>query len=490
MAKPYINEQRISVLKMTDPKDSNADGHDDSRDFFDKTMERVSSGLSEMFSRASNDNDAPPPKKTPVSLPKNVEAFLKAVRTNRADLVQKFLNEGVSADATDKNGDTGLMLCARAGLPQIAELLLGAGANPQKSGEKSNKTPLEEAINFGRTDIVLLLARHGGYVPGVLEGGRSLIHRACEKGKPDVVKALLDAGGDGNERTPNGSTPLIIAIQLRQNEVADALLDYFDVTTGMNVMHAETDDLRRSAFHLAVEKGNAQTVGKMLKNGALVNDPDASGETPLLRAIGQGNLALIETLAANGADLNREDCPLVFACHTPDLRSEARRGEVAALLMRHGADPDQMDAESGMAPLHAAALATSGRQAMAALLRNNANPNVYDNDGFTPLFYTLHKSTPDMMKILVNAGADINALHKEDGRTALIQAVREKRPSMVTALLECGANTKIADSHGKTALDYAKEDPESRIPDILTKTQKTTSPANKGGHSAKGPKTP
>ena len=455
---------------MKSPKDDSADDHDESRDQLENTIGRVIGGLSKMFNGNATEEDAPEKQKQkPEPLPAAVEAFFKAVRTNRPDLVTKYLNEGVSPDVIDKNGDTGLLLCARAGNDMAAEVLLAVGADPTKLSKKGSKTPIEEAVNFGKSGMVLLLAKHGGYVAETYAEGRSLIHRACEKGRADIVKALMDAGANGNEPTDNGATPLIMAIQLKRGEVADTLLDDKNVAMGINFFHANTDEYRRSAFQLAVEKGNPQTVGKMLTLGAFVNLPDATGETPMIKAIAQGNLSLIKTLARAGADLNRDDTPLVFACHTPELRNEARRAEVVSLLISLGADPDQRDPETGMRPLHAAALSQSGRQALNALLRANASPDVHDDDGFTPLFYTLHKSTPDAMKAFVKAGANINALHKEDGRTALIQAVREKSPAMVGALLESGANPAIMDTHGKTALFYAHEDKQERIVELLQK---------------------
>jgi ankyrin repeat protein len=57
---------------------------------------------------------------------------------------------------------------------------------------------------------------------------------------------------------------------------------------------------------------------------------------------------------------------------------------------------------------------------------------------------------------LLQAGCDINAADS-NGRTPLMYAVRYQRPTAVRLLLERGANEKLKDKSGLTALDLAKQ---------------------------------
>lgn len=62
-----------------------------------------------------------------------------------------------------------------------------------------------------------------------------------------------------------------------------------------------------------------------------------------------------------------------------------------------------------------------------------------------------------MVRALVEAGADINAL-TEDGRTPLFQAAFRGHATCVAALLELHADRTIANADGKTPADATEED--------------------------------
>ena len=72
---------------------------------------------------------------------------------------------------------------------------------------------------------------------------------------------------------------------------------------------------------------------------------------------------------------------------------------------------------------------------------------------------------PDVITLLVNAGADVNAKSK-NGKTALMYAAEKNdNPAVVQALITAGADTGIKDSlfFGKTAKDYAKHNPNPAV---------------------------
>ena len=66
------------------------------------------------------------------------------------------------------------------------------------------------------------------------------------------------------------------------------------------------------------------------------------------------------------------------------------------------------------------------------------------------------KNTPEVLKVLIEAGADVNA-KDTDGLTPLMLAAQHNpNPKALTALLEAGADAKAKNNEGKTALDYAR----------------------------------
>lgn len=439
------------------------DEKDDGKSGFEKALERLTGKAQQAFDKlaqgASNDNGGEQPADKNGGEPASA-AFFLAVRRNRLDEVQKFIAQKINLDGWNIAGDTALHICARQGLPEMAQLLLDAGANPRtgKKGEPQ-QLPVDDAVNFGKTAMVELLTRNGGYIPGNTVDGRTLLHRAVEKGKPGMVAAMIRAGADANEMTPNGSTPLLIAVSYRQSEVAETLLSFPEAVHGINAFFTKTDPKKRTAFQIAIERGLASVVAKMLEFGADVNAQDADGATPMQHAVAQGNLALVKTLFAEGADLNRDaggkGTALYLACETPGIADGGARAAIVAFMLRHGADPEIACGPLRQTPLAAAVLANNGEKAVAEILKHPVSAETRDGQGATPLFHALQK--PAVLKLLLDAGANPDARHMEDARTPLMQAAQDGNAEAVKALLKAGANARLIDAHGRSALSWAKK---------------------------------
>lgn len=89
------------------------------------------------------------------------------------------------------------------------------------------------------------------------------------------------------------------------------------------------------------------------------------------------------------------------------------------------------------------------------LLENGANPNATDGDGWTPLMFAcVGDAEAETIHMLSESGADLN-LKNKDGRTALMETADRGYIAVVQALLECGANPLVRDNQGRTALDIA-----------------------------------
>ncbi|TAL39900.1 MAG: hypothetical protein EPN97_01545 [Alphaproteobacteria bacterium] len=432
--------------------DENDKDRNDPRDGIEKVFDKVADAF-------NNFTQGPKKEKPPAS----TADFFRAVKRNNLAEVQKFIDDGINLNATGPGGDTALHLAARNNLTAVGQLLLDAGANPKvPHGDDPQRTPLADAVNFGKPEMAELLTRYGGYAPGqVASNGFTLLHRACEKGNPRLVEAMITAGADGNERTGNGATPLLVAIVQRQTAVAEKLLEFPDVMHGVNEYFVQTDPRQRTAFQLAIEKGQATLVAKMLGFGSNVNAPDAEGLTPLHHAVLKADLPLVKTLIAHGADINKQagsgKSVLYLACQAPEITDGKLRGAIVDCLLAAGADPEQPKPGTKTLPLHAAMLTANGKEAVEALLRYPVTKNQPDEEGFQPIFYTIHKSDLSLMRQMLDAGADVNARQMQDARTPLIQAVHDSSEAAVALLLSKGANPKLFDAHGKSALSYARD---------------------------------
>ena len=95
------------------------------------------------------------------------------------------------------------------------------------------------------------------------------------------------------------------------------------------------------------------------------------------------------------------------------------------------------------------------------LLRAGASPS--DADGYTPLHIAADLGLTHIAKLLVLAGADLEARTRESRLAPLLIALENGRTATATALLNLGANPNAADMNGTTALEVAARDCDMRM---------------------------
>ena len=81
--------------------------------------------------------------------------------------------------------------------------------------------------------------------------------------------------------------------------------------------------------------------------------------------------------------------------------------------------------------------------------------------GKLPIHFAVEKRPLDVVKVLLDYGADVNATVEGDwggsGNTAICFAVYNDDPSMTSLLIENGASVKIYDAAGRSLRDVATE---------------------------------
>lgn len=115
------------------------------------------------------------------------------------------------------------------------------------------------------------------------------------------------------------------------------------------------------------------------------------------------------------------------------------------------------------------------------LLQKDANPNLRDKQGTTPLMMATQLRFIEGMRVLLSKGAAVDEVNNQ-GETALIRAVQLRDAEMVRLLLDNGANADRADTlAGLSARDYAKRDRRaSAIVAEIEKADLAKKPKDKG----------
>jgi len=145
----------------------------------------------------------------------------------------------------------------------------------------------------------------------------------------------------------------------------------------------------------------------------------------------------------------------------PSLLSAAEDGDVELVkeLLKASADLNRKD-EMGNTALHLAAKdrhdpASNSRrtEVLKALVKAKADVNARNVNGRTALHFAAMAHVVENVKILVAAGADVDARDYLLGATALHFAVESRDKSVIDALLVAEANVNLKNKKGESALE-------------------------------------
>ena len=126
---------------------------------------------------------------------------------------------------------------------------------------------------------------------------------------------------------------------------------------------------------------------------------------------------------------------------------------IAALSDPSSQIVNSRDRSTGKSALHLVVQRRDGAW-VRFLLSHNANPNLADKDGVTPLQLAVQLGFREGVEALVARGARLDVTNVA-GETPLISAVHRDDGALVKILLAAGADPDRADNSGRTARDYA-----------------------------------
>ena len=163
----------------------------------------------------------------------------------------------------------------------------------------------------------------------------------------------------------------------------------------------------KTALSFAAQAGFTDVCVFLVESGADVNVRDALKGNPLLWASGLGNAKTVEFLLSKGADPKIIDVNGMSALL---WATNIGSPETVELLIAAGCDPNLVDNQTADSALHRAARRATSAKSIELLLLANANPNVRNKVGMTPLHAAASSGTAEKLQLLLSAKADPAAL--------------------------------------------------------------------------------
>jgi ankyrin repeat protein len=327
-------------------------------------------------------------------------------------------------------------------------------------------------------------------------GDESPLMKYIHKGPYDKAKNLITQGTGLSFRNESGYTPLMYAITLNKPEIINPL--------------KKCNFLEDFLFVVALN--DTKIIKRFLENGADVNYTNPYGETALHIAVANGNFdivkLLVEKYSANiNAQTIKNTTPLLIA-----LQNDQEN--IANYILSRNPVLNVKEEEWGLTEIHHATL-RGYSEIVKKLIEKKVNLNEQDNDGYTALVYAANNSSNEILKLLLEAGANKALVDPQYKATPLLTAVSNGNLEGCKLLLEAGASVntcnkyylsplEVAASNGfvdiakllvkydadvkhedinnRSAIDYAKEKQYKDIIDLLAKHNavcKTTFQFNK-----------
>ncbi|KAJ8280253.1 hypothetical protein GJAV_G00052340 [Gymnothorax javanicus] len=178
--------------------------------------------------------------------------------------------------------------------------------------------------------------------------GQTALHLAVIVDQPECVRGLLWAGASLEPQERGGHTPLHLAVREGRTGCVREL-----TSTPNNQEHLRiTNYSGLSALHLAVQRGDEDTVKMLLDAGADANQRDLSaGRSPLHWAVEFQSPGVVRLLLRSGASVDQPSyaghTPLYCALHRPnrEVRRLLREGGGSALCSQEE-EEEEDDRES------------------------------------------------------------------------------------------------------------------------------------------------
>ena len=318
-----------------------------------------------------------------------------------------------------------------------------------------------KSLIFQGTNIHVANETSRGYIP--------LTH-AVALAQYEIAIILLEHGANPNTADLNGSTPLILALNSMNLDRRMNAPDQYNIlrrkmellqlliAKGANV-NVEDYYTGKSALNLAIQNGYYQITEMLIEKGADFNHCERRNYTPIMTAIENQNLGIVELLIQHGVSFTTgwNGLELAVIIGNRDIINVL----IQYLKSFDGLNVhahDNWQARKGMTPL-ISAIIKAHLAIIKILIENGANVNKKDDHhGMTPLMWAIRFDRThchEIVKLLIEHGADVNLCDDHHNMPPMHHAIQMRNLEVVKLLYHNGANINFVDDRGFSLLATA-----------------------------------
>jgi ankyrin repeat protein len=417
------------------------------------------------------DNRFPVGDRTYENLMPDYSPLMYCMATGKFEMAKLLINNGAELNFKEESfGNSALSLAVKYENPELVELLLKKGANPNISAIYFGPVLFTAILKNNYSIFKLLTDYHADIFYKHITHNNE-IETALDKAEFSGSRKIaiwLKKAGVTNSYNPQGKEEIFI--QAAKDNDIQCVKKYIERGIDPNYK----DKYERTALQWAVMYGYEDMVNLLLKQGADLNISQKNNNfIPLLTAADNGDLKLVKLLLDKGIDIDIQDR---FGFTALMLGCKEQNTKTVKYLLDRGADPSKKTTLGQDAFWYA--FEKRNYEILEILINHKCYMNSYYFSKYsgsapyfpaTALYQAIYYDDFEMAEFLIDHGADVN-IPNNIGLSPLSLAVVKNNYALTEILLKNKADVNYLDKKEHSVLYYAEKLNNSKIIKLLKRS--------------------